>query len=638
MVIFVAQAAGELKGQPFPPVTVGVWGLLGGIGSLAIWTQWVGLAERLTGQPRRAGERWLLPAHLLLVSGLLVILLNRLPPSWLGRLLQALSPFAFPADVLVTSSAVRLVVGLYTLGFLVVSTTALQVSLLLRWAWQFPRWEQLPERELLFLLFRGTLLVYLVGALWLFAAQSVTSDEPHYLLIAHSLARDGDLVVGDDYREREYHHFYPSDLLRRTWGWELTLDWHETFGRNGRLYAIHNVGLPVLILPFYLLAGRFGPALLMVLLTALTATIIGKLCLYLIPERRAALMGTLALAVLSPLFYYSSQIMTEPVAALVVVYIATAVALQIPKGRETKDGGWEARGAKPNFTTSSPGRRPFAPEQQGAIVSRLAWAGGIALLPWLHVKFTLLAGILAGGLVWQGSGRRIRWLPVAALGLSLAALSGFSFAVYGDFRLVAAYRMAQGKYPTLFSGNPLRGGLGMLFDQQDGLFLAAPLLLLALPGFVRGWHLRPRATRWLLLVIGMQFAAFTTCAVWGSGYGPPGRQLLPVLGLLAPFVGWGGQMCWEAGWGRLGRALAGLNGLLVWAFTVVPRFRYPLPEPDLMGGWQPLLGLLRRYVGWPVEYVFPSFWYPTPVTYVVGTLYLLGGLSLAYVFVQRHKG
>src|SRR5688572_15897792 len=73
-----------------------------------------------------------------------------------------------------------------------------------------------------------------------FADSDYGGDEPHYLLAAESLRDDGDVDVRDEYRARAYADFYPYDLDRHG---------KET---EGRLHEPHGVGLPLLILPAYL--------------------------------------------------------------------------------------------------------------------------------------------------------------------------------------------------------------------------------------------------------------------------------------------------------------------------------------------------------------------------------------------------
>jgi hypothetical protein len=128
---------------------------------------------------------------------------------------------------------------------------------------------------------------------------------------------------------------------------------------------------------------------------------------------------------------------------------------------------------------------------------------------------------------------------------------------------------------------------GLLVDQQDGLLMAWPLALLAVPGLAL--LAGDGRVRRLLAVFALHFGLIATYRYWSSGYGPAGRQLLPVVPLLAPAIGAG------IGWARrehprLLTALLGLNTGLVALLAWVPRLRYPMVDAQGVGHL-PLLAL-----------------------------------------------
>jgi len=77
--------------------------------------------------------------------------------------------------------------------------------------------------------------------------QGITCDEPCYLLVAHSLAFDGDLDLTNNLRDRDFWTFYGRDLA--TEGAVTTSD-------GGRSYAVHEVGFPLLLSLPYRLGGK----------------------------------------------------------------------------------------------------------------------------------------------------------------------------------------------------------------------------------------------------------------------------------------------------------------------------------------------------------------------------------------------
>ncbi|HMS58137.1 MAG TPA: hypothetical protein PKA49_04710, partial [Tepidiformaceae bacterium] len=74
---------------------------------------------------------------------------------------------------------------------------------------------------------RAALLFALLAAAYLFSAglratnaAAITGDEPFYVMTALSLYRDHDLDELNNYRQRDYDSFSPSDPLPGDWqGW-----------------------------------------------------------------------------------------------------------------------------------------------------------------------------------------------------------------------------------------------------------------------------------------------------------------------------------------------------------------------------------------------------------------------------------
>jgi hypothetical protein len=78
---------------------------------------------------------------------------------------------------------------------------------------------------------------------------SASGDEPHYLMITHSIVVDHDMDVGNNYANND-GRFFGRD------GLEMGL--HAVPARSGRLRPIHNVGMAVALVPVYALAQRLA--------------------------------------------------------------------------------------------------------------------------------------------------------------------------------------------------------------------------------------------------------------------------------------------------------------------------------------------------------------------------------------------
>jgi hypothetical protein len=76
---------------------------------------------------------------------------------------------------------------------------------------------------------------------------SFSGDEPHYLLITHSLLKDGDFNVANNYANRDYSAFMPEGV---------TLEVHMAPRSGG--HSFHSPGLSILLFPFYALGLLFS--------------------------------------------------------------------------------------------------------------------------------------------------------------------------------------------------------------------------------------------------------------------------------------------------------------------------------------------------------------------------------------------
>ena len=139
----------------------------------------------------------------------------------------------------------------------------------------------------------------------------VGGDEPHYLIITESLLRDHDLKIENNHQRRDYLAFYPG---------ELRPDFFER-GKNGEIYSIHAPGLPVLILPVYAIAGRYGVVALMAFIAALTALAMFDLAES-IAGRQAAVLTWLACGFTVPFIPHAWMIFPELPGALLVAWAA----------------------------------------------------------------------------------------------------------------------------------------------------------------------------------------------------------------------------------------------------------------------------------------------------------------------------
>jgi hypothetical protein len=319
----------------------------------------------------------------------------------------------------------------------------------------------------------------------------IGGDEPHYALLAHSVATDLDLNLSDEYADVAAGS--PAAGQRRAGD---RLEPHSRSVGGAELFA-HPIGLPLLTAPFLAVQQRMAPGsapdLLLGMITEFV-TFAALLAGWWLVERFCGSGREAALVVFggyfsSPLWYYSRTFFTEPYIWSWCVLALAALAV-----------------------------RRFA---LAALLLALA-------LAMKETALLLVLAILCGVLLRFG----IRRAVVVAAGP----------AVFGVLFLVKNLMVAGTPFVPFQPfelGRPLEGAVGLLFDPAHGLLWFAPLLTFA--GI--GWVLRPgdpdaRQLRVLsLLAFAAWFALTAAWARWdgGSCYGP--RLLLPVLpALVVPLL------------------------------------------------------------------------------------------------------
>jgi hypothetical protein len=328
--------------------------------------------------------------------------------------------------------------------------------------------------------------------------QPAVGDEAHYILEAHSLVEDGDRDLADDYADRAlWSQFVPF----RTFTPEL-----QAFDYNGRgVISIHNVGLPVLIAPAVAMFDSLRAVRVDLLFIAALAA---AMLLGLLRDLRiAGPVWTVAVwaivAFSAPLTMFAGEAFPEMTAAALVL-IGVRAALRGPAAR-----GWFAAGAL-----------------------------AAAALPWLHVRFALLAvGIVAAlaARAWPAR-REAGWLPlamtIAPLVVSLLAMGVAFNDWYGSPRLDAQYRDPAPAGVGSHTDGPFLYtiGLGQFLSPESGLLPVAPVMILALAGLPLLWR---RFGRWSVYATTVGAAYAAVCLTVNPATAFPGRYLVVLLPLAA---------------------------------------------------------------------------------------------------------
>lgn len=455
------------------------WGSADGVGRVALFAP----ASRL---------RWLLAGSL--VVGLSIWFLGDRDTSARGRRASFVGPYAalwawtvpflpwvpdrFPL-LLVLAGPVRWVIALAALAAMLARMTGVHRR---RW----PTWPSMGRKTA----FAIALVVYLLAGYRSLHQIGLGGDEPHYLVLTQSLLLDHDIKIENNHARGDYRQYFggalrPDYLMR---------------GVDGEIYSIHAPGLPIIVLPAFVVAGAWGAVVMMCLFGALAALAIFDIAA-LVGGTRAAWATWASVCLTVPFIPHAWAIFPEMPGAAIVAWALL----------------WTMRS-----------------DAQSALV--WTWRGVcLAVLPWLHTKFSVFLAVLALALAWRVRRRLLHALAFAApIGVSSVAWLAFFVVIYGTLDPQAPY----GAYTAQFVRfeNLPRSLAGAFFDQKFGLFVYAPIYMAALWG--AALLLRDRQWRLLALTSVGLACLYTLMSarlyMWWGGSSAPARFLVPVAPLLAP--------------------------------------------------------------------------------------------------------
>jgi hypothetical protein len=341
-------------------------------------------------------------------------------------------------------------------------------------------------------------LVLFSSAAWLVKPMHPAGDEPHYLIIAQSLLTDGDLKIENNHQKRQYAPYHPGTMSMA----------FQRRGTDRQVYSIHAPGLPAVIAPAFAIGGYSGVRVLLLILSSIGAALAWLVAYRASGSVASAWFGWAAVSLSTTTVFQSFAVFPDGLGGVL-----------------TLTGVW----ALLRIDRASP--EPSTP-------SLALHGAALALLPWLHSRFALLAGALGLLIVVRiaqrfDRGRAARGVLAFALVplLSAAAWFGFFHAVYGTPDPRAPYADdAMGRWSYVTSG---LGGL--FFDQQFGLLPYAPVLLPVLIALVAG--LRRAETRRLsielMVMLVPYLLAITHFRMWWAGWSAPARFLTPIVFSLA---------------------------------------------------------------------------------------------------------
>lgn len=279
----------------------------------------------------------------------------------------------------------------------------------------------------------------------------LSGDEPHYLLITESLYRDRDLRVENNYltetpvqRACKADLSDPVDVRRHVF--------------NG--YSMHNIGLPVLLLLPYGIAGVFGAKIFMSLLAGFWPFLLYRAAAQIIESRPWSILIALTLSLGLPYLAVSNQLYIDLLGGMIILHVAERI-IGILRGKYS----------------------------QASTAKNLRLGLLMGFLPWLHIRLSAPAILLLLGYAYATSvktptrafnlNRRLLLLPaaiVACSGMLLAAYNQIAFgnALFGPYYGYLSFDMRKIALTVI----------GLHWDMAHGMFMQQPLLILGLFGIV----------------------------------------------------------------------------------------------------------------------------------------------------------
>ncbi len=362
------------------------------------------------------------------------------------------------------------------------------------------------------------LILYGLGA-FIIHRRGVTfsGDEPHYLLITHSLLFDHDFDLANNYDRRDYEAFLGPGVV-------IQPHTVPAPGKDRRL-SFHSPGVSFLLLPFYWAGVKLGGWALPFLLRmgmAIWGALFALQVFRLVKEKgwgdKLAVEVWAIFSFTVPVYFYALHVYPEIIAGFFSLVIFR----------------WLSRVSLKNAELGL----------SGLFLSLLFWFHS---LKYLFIVFPLLLFGLA----------KIRKArdPLGKFFFFLAPFSVGSFGyflfqkwLYGSFNPTAvSWQGAMGSQESLsflekiFFAIPFRFRwetlAGYFFDQRDGLLFYAPVYCLAFVGILMMLRQRPRQA-WLLLFLTWPYFLNAAFLTQRAGYAPQARPLVASFWGFGVFLGY----------------------------------------------------------------------------------------------------
>ena len=366
-------------------------------------------------------------------------------------------------------------------------------------------------RSRLVLLFLIAQFIFVIAsAVIVLKGVELVGDEPHYLAISQSLAKDGDLNVFNQYARDEYREFINYRLAH-----------HSKVGKGfKKWYSFHLPGLSVTIAPFFFLKISIPLLYFLIrvylgLFGSLLGVVIYLISLKLWRRERLSFFIFFVFMFTAPVFFYSFHIFAELQALLLILLsIWFALFKDNGKGRDILIAGFLL------------GMTVFWGMKYLIFISVFA----LIYLVRKSLQKDLRSGLLF--IVFPFIFVCLFFVYLYLAYGNLSPMSVYTGVLTESQRAVYSEGMA-----GITPGNRIETLFDYFFDQRDGLLLYSPFYLFFFPGLILALkHFRKYRLHLLISAASFIYLLYHGYSTVRPGYCPQARYLLPVIWTLMLFA------------------------------------------------------------------------------------------------------
>jgi hypothetical protein len=365
--------------------------------------------------------------------------------------------------------------------------------------------------------------------------------------------------------------------------------WHVVQGVGDHLYSAHGIGLPIMISPFYFLAGIFGTKIFISLVTSVINALIFLILISLNKNWSSAVFCSLIIGFASPILTLSTYLSSDVPMALFTCIVFYLIL-----------------------------RDSMNPQSLFMIGILMGFA------PFLKSAYAIFGVVmLLYVIIYAWRHKRLKdsvyfFIPYLVI-----------IILYGYYQYYAFGSFLTTPQPYYY-GDLVVGSLGLLFDRRFGLLVYSPIIYFSIFGVDR----LPRKKRSEFLLGVCYFASFyilvSSFSSWWGGWTQPARYIVPLIPLLMVPLHYFISNLPKSNLVRFTVSCSAIysflvNGVILWLHAFSRNEITGLP-----------FTIIRRLTGYDLQFLLPVFTEGGNIpSYTVVTLIILATVILLYCHGAR---